>query len=51
MATATTEGPGRFLVIGHREFHSLLDRFPSIQVAVLRAMAQRVRSLDPDSCT
>jgi CRP-like cAMP-binding protein len=50
-ATATTEGPGRYLVIGHREFHSLLERFPSIQIAVLRAMAQRVRSLDPESCT
>ena len=36
-------------VLGHREFHSLLDRFPSIQLAVLNALAARVRSLDPDS--
>jgi CRP-like cAMP-binding protein len=50
-ATATTEGPGRYLVVGHREFHSLLERFPSIQLAVLQAVAQRVRDLDPESCT
>jgi CRP-like cAMP-binding protein len=50
-ATATTEGPGRYLVVGHREFHSLLEGFPSIQLAVLQAVAQRVRDLDPESCT
>jgi CRP-like cAMP-binding protein len=50
-ATTTTEGPGRYLVVGHREFHSLLEGFPSIQLAVLQAMAQRVRNLDPESCT
>jgi CRP-like cAMP-binding protein len=50
-ATATTEGPGRYLVIGHREFHSLLERFPSMQTTVLKALAQRVRNLDPESCT
>jgi len=49
-ATATIEEPGRFLVIGHREFHSLLDQFPTVQLAVLQALAQRVRSLDPESC-
>jgi CRP-like cAMP-binding protein len=50
-ATATVEDGGRFLVVGHREFHSLLDQFPTIQLAVLEAMANRVRTLDPDACT
>lgn len=50
-ATATSEGPSRLLVLAHREFHSLLDRFPSIQLAVLQALAQRVRRAEPDAAT
>lgn len=49
-ATATVETAGRFLVVGHREFHSLLERFPKIQLVVLEALARRVRDLDPDAC-
>ncbi|HET9456477.1 MAG TPA: cyclic nucleotide-binding domain-containing protein, partial [Candidatus Limnocylindrales bacterium] len=49
-ATATTETASRLLVLAHREFHSLLDRHPSIQAAVLNALAQRVRNLDPENC-
>jgi len=49
-ATVTTETDGRYLAVGHREFHSLLERFPSIQLAVLQAVARRVRDLDPESC-
>jgi CRP/FNR family cyclic AMP-dependent transcriptional regulator len=48
-ATATTERPCRLLVLAHREFHSLLDRFPSIQLAVLRCLADRVRRAEPDA--
>jgi CRP/FNR family transcriptional regulator, cyclic AMP receptor protein len=46
-ATATTDSPVRLLVIAHREFHSLLDRYPSIQMTVLKALAARVRRTDP----
>lgn len=46
-ATATTESAAKLLVVGHREFHSLMEQFPSIQVSVLQALASRVRSLDP----
>ena len=46
-ATATTESPAKLLVVGHREFHSLMDQFPSIQTCVLQALARRVRNLDP----
>jgi CRP-like cAMP-binding protein len=49
-ATATTETASRLLVLAHREFHSLLDRHPKIQAAVLNALAQRVRNLDPENC-
>jgi CRP-like cAMP-binding protein len=47
-ATATTEGPCRLLVLGHREFHSLLDKFPSVRTAVLEGLAARVRTLIPE---
>lgn len=48
-ATATTESPAKLLVVGHREFHSLMDQFPTIQTCVLQALAQRVRHLDADA--
>jgi CRP-like cAMP-binding protein len=50
-ATATTEGPARLFVLGHREFNSLLDRSPSIRLEVMSALASRVRLLDTDSLT
>ena len=46
-ATATTETQAKLLVLGHREFHSLLDRFPAIRTAVLEALAKRIRNLEP----
>ena len=46
-ATATTESPAKLLVVGHREFHSLMELFPTIQTCVLQALASRVRNLDP----
>jgi CRP/FNR family transcriptional regulator, cyclic AMP receptor protein len=47
-ATATTASPVRLFVIAHRQFHSLLDRFPGIQAQILNALAARVRHLEPD---
>lgn len=46
-ATVTTTTPCRFLVLGSREFNSLLHDHPAIQHAVLHAVAQRVASLEP----
>jgi CRP-like cAMP-binding protein len=46
-ATATAVGPVRVLVMGTREFRSLLARFPEINAAVLDALAVRVRSHEP----
>jgi CRP-like cAMP-binding protein len=48
-ASATVETDSRLLVLGHREFHSLLDAQPDIRVHVLEALARRVRQLAPDS--
>ena len=48
-ATATTEGPARLLVMGQREFNTLLDASPALRLAVMTALAKRVRQLEPDS--
>jgi CRP-like cAMP-binding protein len=42
-ATVRAEGIARLLVIGHREFHALMDEFPAVRAAVLDALAERVR--------
>jgi CRP/FNR family transcriptional regulator, cyclic AMP receptor protein len=47
-ATATAETDSRLLVLAHREFHSLMDQFPSIRMSVLESIAVRLRSLEPD---
>jgi CRP/FNR family cyclic AMP-dependent transcriptional regulator len=48
-ATATADGPATLLVLGHREFHSLMDQYPAIRTCVLDALARRLRSLDPEA--
>lgn len=45
-ATATTETDSRLLVVGHREFHSLMETHPAISMAILEALAKRVRATD-----
>jgi CRP-like cAMP-binding protein len=45
-ATATCATSCRLLVVGHREFHTLLSGFPTIQGAVLEAVAQRIARLE-----
>ena len=43
--TATTRAIGstRLLVVGHRQFHQLMDDFPTVKTCVLEALAERVR--------
>jgi CRP-like cAMP-binding protein len=48
-ATATASTPATLLVLGHREFHSLMDQYPSIRTCVLESLAKRLRSLQPDA--
>ena len=45
-ATATCVMPCRLLVVVRRDFHSLMDEFPSLKMRVLETLAARVRSLD-----
>jgi CRP-like cAMP-binding protein len=47
-ATATCQTPCRLLVLGHREFNGLLADYPTIQGAVLHALAERINTLQPD---
>jgi CRP-like cAMP-binding protein len=48
-ATATADGPASLLVLGHREFHSLMDQFPAIRTCVLEALASRISDLEPEA--
>jgi CRP-like cAMP-binding protein len=45
-ATVTCVTACRLLVVGHREFHSLLSKFPTIQGAVLESVAKRIARLE-----
>jgi CRP-like cAMP-binding protein len=47
-ATVTVKEDATMLVLGHREFHTLLDQFPSIRIGVLESVALRLRALEPD---
>lgn len=42
-ATVRADGITQLLVVGHREFHALMDEFPSVRTAVLEAVAARLR--------
>ena len=45
-ATATVTAPSRLFVVGHREFHSLMDAMPSVRTAVFECVADRIRKLE-----
>ena len=45
-ATVTTEAPSRLVVVGHREFHALMDEMPAVAAQILATLARRVRTLD-----
>lgn len=47
-ATVTLTEPSTLVVLGHREFHSLMDASPEIRLAVLSMLAQRIRALETD---
>jgi CRP/FNR family transcriptional regulator, cyclic AMP receptor protein len=48
-ATVVAAEPGRLLVAGHREFHSLMEVAPEISAKMMDVLARRVRSLDADA--
>ena len=45
-ATATTTTPTKLLVLGRREFRSLMDSYPSIEHSVLHCLVDRLRNVD-----
>jgi CRP-like cAMP-binding protein len=46
-ATATATTPATLLVLGHREFHTLLDDQPGIREMVLRSVAAWISEIAP----
>jgi CRP-like cAMP-binding protein len=47
-ATATASTPARLLVVGHREFTSLMANHPQIREKVLRSAAKWIAALAPE---
>jgi CRP/FNR family transcriptional regulator, cyclic AMP receptor protein len=47
-ATVRAEGITRLLVVGHREFHALMDEFPELRKTVLEELAARLRRFGGD---
>jgi len=50
-ATVRAEGITRLLVVGHREFHALMDEFPELRRTVLEEVAARLRRFGGDEPT
>lgn len=48
-ATVIADIPTRLLLIGHREFNSLLQKHPTVELKVLHALARRVRASEPEA--
>ena len=48
-ATVRATSACRLIVVGHREFHSLLAEFPSIQTPILQATAKRLSETEADA--
>ncbi|TAK01935.1 MAG: cyclic nucleotide-binding domain-containing protein [Chloroflexota bacterium] len=48
-ATVTANEPSRVLVVGHREFHALLEVAPEIARHMLVNLARQLRALDEDA--
>ena len=45
-ATVTTSQDSTFLAVTDREFWDLLERAPDLQISVIKAMGERLQSLD-----
>jgi len=48
-ATVTLTEPSQLLVVGHRDFHALMEEMPTVRTQVLETLARRVRRLEPDA--
>ena len=48
-ATVTATEPCQLFVLGHREFHSLMNEQPALRLQILDGLAQRIRALEVDA--
>lgn len=48
-ATVTAVEPMLAFVVGHREFHSLMDNHPGFKMRILEGLATKVRRLEEDA--
>lgn len=48
-ATVTLLTDSRLLVVGHREFHALMDEMPSVRAQVFEGLARRLIALESAS--
>ncbi len=48
-ATVTTTEPCQLFVLGHREFHSLMDEQPAFRLQILDGLARRIRASEVDA--
>jgi CRP-like cAMP-binding protein len=48
-ATVRADGIAELLVVGHREFHALMDEFPNVRAAVESAAAERRGRSEPEA--
>lgn len=46
--TVTLTAASRLLVVGHREFHALMDEMPQLRLQVLDELARRLSALEPE---
>jgi CRP-like cAMP-binding protein len=45
----TTESPSRLIVLGHREFEALLDKYDDIRGQIWECVGRRIRTLEPEA--
>ncbi len=48
-ATVTAVEPMRAFVVGHREFHTLMDAYPGFKMRVLEGLATKIRRLEENA--
>lgn len=48
-ATVTLSEASRLIVVGHRDFHTLLDEIPEVRTQILEILARRLYELEPDA--
>lgn len=46
VATITADEPSRLVVLGHREFHAVMEEIPEVASQILVTLAHRLRMLD-----